>query len=174
MQKILFLSLFTLLAMPHKSFAQSEQFLADFRQKWGNAFEYTFEVAELMPEDAYSYKPTPEQKTFREQLLHILQNAVWLCSSYLGGSPFEKNLEPADQSKAELLVLIQETFAYTNAVLEKVSPEMLEEEVSFFTDKVQRKGQILTLLNDHHTHHRGQLLIYLRLNDIKPPKYRGW
>jgi len=30
------------------------------------------------------------------------------------------------------------------------------------------------LLNDHQTHHRGQLVVYLRLNGIKPPAYIGW
>jgi hypothetical protein len=26
----------------------------------------------------------------------------------------------------------------------------------------------------HQTHHRGQLVVYLRLKGIKPPQYRGW
>ena len=52
--------------------------------------------------------------------------------------------------------------------------ESLEEEVDFFTTQVRNKGQILTLLNDHHTHHRGELLVYLRLQNIKPPRYQGW
>lgn len=160
--------------MPTKSIGQSDQFLDDFRQKWKNAAQYTLEIAELMPEAAYDYQPTMDQMSFREQLLHTLKNAVWLSSSYLGGSAYETSLEPAGRSKAELLELTKATFAYTDEVLEKITPELLEEEVSFFTEQVQRKGQILTLLNDHHTHHRAQLIVYLRLNDIKPPRYRGW
>jgi uncharacterized damage-inducible protein DinB len=30
------------------------------------------------------------------------------------------------------------------------------------------------LMHDHHTHHRGQIIVYLRLNGLKPPKYVGW
>jgi uncharacterized damage-inducible protein DinB len=36
------------------------------------------------------------------------------------------------------------------------------------------KLQILNLLNDHQTHHRAQLIVYLRINGIKPPDYVGW
>ncbi|WP_374662973.1 DinB family protein [Parasegetibacter sp. NRK P23] len=36
------------------------------------------------------------------------------------------------------------------------------------------KLQIINLLSDHQTHHRGQLLVYLRLCGLTPPKYVGW
>ena len=154
--------------------AQTEQYLKDIRHKWENAAQYTLEVLELMPEEHLDFKPTEEQKTFREQLLHTLQNAVWLSSSYLGGEKYEVNLEAQGRTKAELIELTKSTFAYTHQVLAELKPENLSEEVSFFTDQVKNKGQILSLLNDHHTHHRGQMIIYLRLKEIKPPRYRGW
>ncbi len=36
------------------------------------------------------------------------------------------------------------------------------------------KIQFLNLIEDHQTHHRAELLVYLRLNNIKPPEYIGW
>ncbi len=36
------------------------------------------------------------------------------------------------------------------------------------------KLQINNPMQDHQTHHRAQLLNYLRLNGIKPPAYIGW
>lgn len=36
------------------------------------------------------------------------------------------------------------------------------------------KLQFINLLNDHQTHHRGQMMVYLRLNGIQPPEYMGW
>jgi uncharacterized damage-inducible protein DinB len=36
------------------------------------------------------------------------------------------------------------------------------------------KLQIINLINDHQTHHRAQLLVYLRLKGVKPPEYVGW
>nr|WP_262481137.1 DinB family protein [Algibacter pectinivorans] len=39
----------------------------------------------------------------------------------------------------------------------------------FGADRTKR--QILLLLADHITHHRGQMLVYMRLKGIKPPRY---
>lgn len=36
------------------------------------------------------------------------------------------------------------------------------------------KIQFLNLIQDHQTHHRAQLLVYLRLNNLTPPRYSGW
>ena len=45
--------------------------------------------------------------------------------------------------------------------------------VDFFAGPKTR-SQIIQLVDDHHTHHRAQLIIYLRLLGIKPPRYVGW
>ncbi|OYY03206.1 MAG: DinB family protein, partial [Sphingobacteriia bacterium 35-40-5] len=34
--------------------------------------------------------------------------------------------------------------------------------------------QFLNLIQDHQTHHRAQLIVYLRLNMLNPPNYTGW
>ena len=34
--------------------------------------------------------------------------------------------------------------------------------------------QFLNLIQDHQAHHVGQIIVYLRLNTIEPPKYIGW
>ena len=149
--------------------------LDDARQKFSNAANYTLEVARLMPAEHYDFRPTPDQKTFQEQLIHILGNATWLSGKYLTDQPFEIEWkEKEGLAKEETLALLETTFEEIKNRLEKVSLETLEEDVKFFTPQVRNKGQILTLLNDHHTHHRGQLLVYLRLQNIKPPRYQGW
>jgi uncharacterized damage-inducible protein DinB len=51
--------------------------------------------------------------------------------------------------------------------------ELLDSKVAFFAGP-KTKLQILNLMQDHVTHRRGQLIVYLNLNDIQPPKYTGW
>lgn len=172
-RKLLGMTILFALSMT-SGFGQTESFLIDFQKKWKHAAAYTLEVATLMPAEAYDYRPTPEQKSFKEQLLHILSNAVWLSSSYLGGEVYEADLKRTDYSKEDMLNLLQTTFQYTQKVLEEFTLAELDDPVQFFNEEVNKKGQILTLLNDHHTHHRGQLLVYLRLNGITPPRYKGW
>ncbi len=143
-----------------------------FLEKWENSKDYLVEMAELTPEDKYTYKPTERQKTFQEQLLHIKQNMDWLSSTY-----FSKEKKEAKKTtyttKAEVIAAIKEACDNTATIIKKASPEELKEIVEFFAGP-KTKLQILNLLQDHVTHHRGQLIVYLNLNDIKPPRFRGW
>jgi uncharacterized damage-inducible protein DinB len=49
----------------------------------------------------------------------------------------------------------------------------LNEQVDFISGKMTRR-RVLLLLTDHVTHHRGQLVVYLRMKNVEPPKYVGW
>lgn len=149
--------------------------LEDARQKFRNAVAYTLEIAELMPADQYGFRPTPEQKSFQEQLIHLLKNACWLSGTYLTDQAFEIDWKAQEgKNKAETIELLTSTFQAIESRLTQLRLEDLDDEVEFFTPELTHKGQILTLLNDHHTHHRGQIIVYLRLQDIAPPRYRGW
>src|ERR1700753_1763705 len=60
--------LFTLLIAFVSANAQTkEQMIAD----WQRAKAYTKAYLDAMPEDGYSYKPTPEMRTFAAQMLHL-------------------------------------------------------------------------------------------------------
>ena len=148
-------------------------FIRDFEEKWSNSMEYTLEVAEAMPAEYYDFKPTEEQMTFREQLLHMAGNMNWLSRSYFEGETLPYDLKKGDCSKEELLTILKEAYTKTGASVKGVTQEALEEKVDFFAGP-KTKRQIINLMNDHSTHHRGQILIYLRLKGIKPPRYRGW
>jgi uncharacterized damage-inducible protein DinB len=156
------------------AFGQEQQgYLLDFQQKWENAAAYTIETAELMPDTLYDFRPTDEQMTFREQLLHIAGNMAWLSSSYLGGQRPDRDLRSADYDKTEILAILREGFELAGKAAAELPAAALEEKVEFFAGPMTKR-QIVTLMNDHVTHHRGQLIVYLRLNGIKPPRYRGW
>ncbi|MEL6864939.1 MAG: DinB family protein [Bacteroidota bacterium] len=163
---ILFLISFPLLA-------QDAAYLDDFKKKWSNATDYTLEVMDLMPEDQYDYQPMGDVQSFRELLLHMTQNMIWLSTYYLGDRSFDRDLKDTTYTKAEMVDLVKEAFAFTNAVVDELEPHELKGKVKFFAGPMNVR-QILTLMNDHLTHHRGQIIVYLRMHGIKPPRYRGW
>lgn len=150
-----------------------DSFLADYKIKWKNATEYTLEFAKAMPEEAYSYKPVPEEMSFGEQLKHIAGNMVWLSSSYLGGAKTTLDPMNAGNSKKEIVAVLEKSFAYASQTVDHLTEKVLNEQVDFFAG-FMTKRRILLLMTDHVTHHRGQLVVYLRLNHIEPPAYRGW
>ncbi len=150
-----------------------DTFLSDFQLKWKNASEYTLEFAQSMPEDRYDFKPMEDEMSFREQLKHIAGNMVWLSSSYLKGSENHVDPQKSGDSKKEILLMLDKAFDYAQKTIASLTEAELNEQVDFFAGQMTRR-RILLLLTDHVTHHRGQLVVYLRLNDIKPPRYRGW
>jgi uncharacterized damage-inducible protein DinB len=107
-------------------------------------------------------------------MLHIRDNINWIDQSY-----FSKSEETVDQqdgtdlNKVKIIALLRNTFDTTYKDVETCSEIDLKESVRFFAGP-KSKLQIMNLLQDHVTHHRGQLLVYLNLKDITPPGYSGW
>ncbi len=157
-------------------FAQGNNngFIRDFAKKWENAKVYTIKFAEAMPEADYNYKPVPAEMTFGEQLVHIAQNMTGLSSAYLAGkkNPFLK-LSAEGKSKQEIIDLLNKSFDYVDSLIISFNSSHLDDTVHFFAGTMTKR-RIFFLLADHVAHHRGQLVVYLRLNGIKPPEYVGW
>ena len=150
-----------------------DAFLKEYLIKWQNGAQYTIELAKAMPEDKYDYRPVPNVRSFREQVVHIMNNMVWLSSSFLTKADFEGDLKRKDLSKEEIIILLGQATDFAQKAVEELDPKNLDEKVEFFAGPMTKR-QILVLMNDHMTHHRGQIIVYARINDIKPPRYRGW
>lgn len=153
--------------------AQQETAKGAWLEKWENSKNYLIAVAEAMPEANYDFKPTERQMSFKEQLIHIKGNMDWLSNTYFTEDGFERTENELPKTKTETIALITEAFDKAKFIIEKTPDNTLEETVKFFAGP-KSKIQILNLLQDHVTHHRGQLLVYLNLNDVEPPKFVGW
>jgi uncharacterized damage-inducible protein DinB len=141
-------------------------------RKWINAKAYTLKMAELMPAENYDFKPTPDVMSFKEQLVHIADNMKWLSSAFLFSTGNSGKFDAATMDKAAAIKVLSD--AYDQALsVHAIHVKQLDETVSFFAGPMTRR-QILILMHDHQTHHIGQLIVYLRLKDIKPPAYVGW
>lgn len=166
MKKYLFFTLLIPLYLP----AQDTPISA-FLIKWENSKNYLLEIAEAMPEEFYDYTPSERQMSFEEKLLHIQSNMNWLGNTYFKQNTLTKKTE--EFTKETLIIYIRESFEAVEEAVKNTVDEALKEKVDFFAGKKSRL-QILNLLQDHVTHHRGQLIVYLNLKNIKPPRYSGW
>lgn len=144
-----------------------------FLEKWNNSKDYLVGMAEAMPEEHYDFKPTERQMSFKEQLVHMKGNMDWLSTTYFTETEFKRENSEIPASKAEVIALVSLAFDTTSEIIKNTSEEKLNETVEFFAGP-KSKLQILNLLQDHVTHHRGQLIVYLNLNEIEPPRYVGW
>ena len=120
---------------------------------------YTLDILKAMPLDKYDYIPTEGMRTFEAQAYHIYYSLNYYIRWFDNERP---KWEPADENsldKDQLIKLVTEKFDQLIALTEnpKYSNTTLPKLISFF---------------DHNSHHRGQLIVYLRMNNIKPPGYR--
>ncbi len=154
--------------------AQNTMFREEFTPMWNRVRAYTLEVARAMPEKKYDYRPTPDVMTFGEQMQHIAGNLYSLNSRFVKvtANPFKPTSDTMDK-KAIIETLIT-AFDYVKVTLDTVTDKQVKETVTLFTGDVFKKERIFYLMKDHTTHHRAQCIVYLRLNGITPPKFRGW
>jgi uncharacterized damage-inducible protein DinB len=155
--------------------AQEEIFIEQYLERLENSREYLLLVAETMPEDKYGFKATPESMTFAENLMHIGWAMDWHSESLMGGRDArdwntDTELKVDNKSKTEMIATIDRTFDKTVEFISKFDTSQLDDELDYFGLK-RTKRQVLLLLADHITHHRGQMLVYMRLNGLKPPRY---
>ncbi len=144
-----------------------------FVEKWHNSKTYLVQMAEAMPEDKYDFKPSEREMSFKEQVFHILQNMDWLSTTYFSKEKYKKNDFATVKTKKEIIEQISLSFDSAKSKIIENKDINLSEKVDFFAGP-KSKLQILNLMQDHVTHHRGQLIVYLNLCQIQPPKYVGW
>ncbi|MCH4822551.1 DinB family protein [Gramella lutea] len=170
MKKIAFLLI--LLFSSFNTFSQDSDYINAFLKKWDNSRDYLLEIAKAMPEEKYSYKPTERQMSFSQQLAHINRNMTWIHSDYfLEKKISEKRSFP--ESKEEIIARLTESFDKISESVSSLDEKDLKVKADFFSGEMS-KMQLLNLMQDHVSHHRGQLIVYLNLNSIEPPAYRGW
>lgn len=139
---------------------------------WQRAKEYTKEYLDAMSEEGLGFKPTPEMRSFAEQMLH-LANANFMFAATVSGkaNPYQgKNLEKsADyKTKAALSKVVLESYDFVMSALNGTSEAQLNENIKLFNNNLSRDLAFQKAF-EHQTHHRGQTTVYIRLKGIKPP-----
>ena len=150
--------------------------IAGMVAEWTRARDYTKEYLDTMPEDGLSLKPTPEIRSFSEQMLHLAAGFYFFAKPVLGVDPptdprtLEKD-EKANKSKAALTKTVMDSYDLVIAQIKTMTPAKLDETVTVFGTKMPRHVAIAKMF-EHQTHHRGQTTIYIRMKGIKPPNER--
>ena len=130
---------------------------------------HTLEVLDAMPEERFNYKPTEISKTFAEQMVHIAYSIHLSSESMMKGNPVTPNEpDPSQMSKAEIRRMLSDSFDEMIESMKGLSAEDLAEVLP----RGITRGQGVIFAHDHVTNHRAKANLYLRMNDIEPPKYK--
>jgi uncharacterized damage-inducible protein DinB len=160
--------------------ALRDALLPEFDHEMAN----TRKTLERVPDDRLDWKPHPKSTAMGGLATHLSNLPAWanytMEEDSLDLAPEGKPLPsaPAVQSQTELLQVFDSNVAKARAAIAGASDEDL-----FKLWTLQNNGkQILTLpkiavlrsfVMNHSIHHRAQLGVYLRLNDIPVPSIYG-
>lgn len=157
-------------AVPATAAAQATyKFRDEFASHWKLSREYSLEFAEKMPAEHYGFKPTPEIRSFAEQMVHI-GGAIFRYSATMKGEK-PPVAPPKEPTKEAVLKYLNEAYDYASGVLKETSDAVADEKLKMFGTEITKRELFIRAL-DHSTHHRGQTVIYLRLKGLVPPLYR--
>ncbi|HEY4327158.1 MAG TPA: DinB family protein [Mucilaginibacter sp.] len=165
------LSLLLLLVTAFASNSVYAQFTqSEFVKEWQRAKDYTKAYLDAMPEDGYAFKPTPEIRSFAQQMLHLSDGTYFLITNGTGkkmplSQPNEKGVAP---TKEAVTKAVMDSYDFAISTLQAMTPAQLAETIKFHSEDITRFGMIGKAF-EHQTHHRGQTTVYLRLKGVTPP-----
>ncbi len=138
---------------------------------------YTIECAMAMPETKYGFRPVPEVRSFGQQMVHIAEANGSIMEWHVEGKknpswPYSGDGKERVTSKADVTAQLNASYDYIEKGLSQMTDDRLRDRVKTEMGELSRYWG-LHLILDHATHHRGQVVVYLRLNGIKPPEYRA-
>jgi hypothetical protein len=129
-----------------------------------------------MPENKYGYIPTAgnfkDARSFAEQVKHVACAQFAFFNEIEGKTPpdlCEKGGPSPAKTKAELLKYLQDSFDYGNKVLQTIDAKNALDRVEGRYAGPNTKLGMAVVAVWHVTDHYGQIVEYLRMNDIIPP-----
>jgi len=140
----------------------------------------TRKVLERVPEDRFDWKPHAKSFSLRDLAQHVATVPMWgsvtLNSAELDTAAM--NPIPPVSNRAELLSMFDQNAAATRAALvdksdaELMTPWALKRGTQTIFS-MPRAMVWRSFVMSHLIHHRGQLSVYLRLNDTPVPSIYG-
>lgn len=117
-----------------------------------------------------SFRPAPKSRTVLEQMEHQLKSeSAWMKSMLQidTGDPL-----PAERTQSTFIAHYCSDANRRLAILRNRPDAWWREEVMFF-DVPRSRAWVMVRRINHSTHHRGQLIVYLRLLGLRVPSVYG-
>jgi len=170
MSRFLVLALLGACTLPAQS---PNSLVSEAKFPWTVVRDNLFKMAEKMPAQNYSFKPTPEIESFGQRLAHIAGANLFVCQGVMGRPA---TFRPGSAtSKAELIALLQQASTACDSAFDSLSDAAAMEKISsrfggpFPPDPTRTKLATLNNMVRHSNEMYGYMCVYLRLKGIVPP-----
>jgi uncharacterized damage-inducible protein DinB len=131
------------------------------------------EAAQAMPAEEYAFKPTPQVRSFAEQIGHVAFANFLMCSQAKGEAPppTAQSLQKVAEKEA-LVKGLNEALTYCDAVYDGTTDANFNQLVKVAGrggGTQAGRGAVLTFNTTHNNEHYGSLVVYMRLKGQVPP-----
>ena len=152
-----------------KALTVSEAVLAS----WNDIGRKVIAMAEDFPEDKYEMKPTPVQRSFAEQLLHVAGGNDYFTDAAQGKKPRDDESREHYKTKAQIVEYLKKSFAEgATLIKEKGDTGMMAPAVEAIGGRTVPAFDLAYGLIEHSGKHYGQLVVYYRIAGLVPPESR--
>jgi uncharacterized damage-inducible protein DinB len=156
-----------------------ESFLPEFDREMAN----TRKTLERVPDDRWDWKPHPKSATMGWLAGHVANMTLWASMIF---DRSELDVNPAGgqppytppKNRAEVLAVFDKQLGEARAKLATADDKAMTEEWTLLAGgqkifSMPRAAVLRSFVMNHMIHHRAQLTVYLRLNDIPVPALYG-
>ncbi|MCU0241814.1 MAG: DinB family protein [Vicinamibacteria bacterium] len=124
--------------------------------------------AEQVAEADYAFKPTPEVRSFGQQIAHIADSNFSICAAVSGEKLPPTDIEKTKTSKADLQKGLADSIAYCTKIYAGLTDDEAKKMVTFF-GRERPKLVALNMVISHDFEHYGNIVTYMRLKGMVPP-----
>jgi uncharacterized damage-inducible protein DinB len=135
--------------------------------------ELIINMVDAMPADKFGFKPTPEQRSFGESAMHIVQVDQFLFNA-LGPKTPAPAINMKATSKVDILAALKQSYDWQMAVLKEFNDQQLIDRITPppFLGSSASRLKVFYYDIGHTQDTYGQLVVYLRLSGVTPPASR--
>ena len=149
--------------------SQSANLNAELLKDWTDQKTMMMKIADAMPEEKFSYKSTPAQRDYGQQILHIAgANVMYL--RFFGGKAAGPTINRTATAKVEILKALADSFDFGTALIKEQTDQSMMQSVQ--TNQYlgpSSRARVIYFLIGHTWDIYGQMAVYLRLNGLVPP-----
>ena len=129
------------------------------------------EAAQNMPADEYSFKATPQVRSFAEIVGHVVNANFFFCSQAKGEPPPSKENFEKVADKTALVKGINDALKYCDDVYNGTTDANFNTLITMAgpAKKQASRGSVLVFNTTHNNEHYGNLIVYMRLKGHVPP-----
>lgn len=148
-------------------FAQNANPLSsELKQMYTGVKNNLTKMAEKMPEENYSFKASPDIRTFGALVGHVADSMANTCSRVNGEA---KQLgASAKTSKADLVAAIKEAFSICDQAVDGLTDAKAVEMVQVGRGQRSKLGALMGATS-HANEEYGYMAVYMRLKGVVPP-----